>query len=125
MIHGKEFKDLLKKLSGKAIQRYEKFPYPQIHHFKPQAEGLNIHTDFGTDRQFATLMYFNDEWTPGMGGELLLFKKSSNGLVKAKTVEPKPNSMFFFEVTPCSFHAVAPMTGNWQRDTIITDWQFA
>ena len=124
-IHGKNFLNFLQVLAGKEVKRFEDFPYPQIHHFKSKAKGLNVHTDYGTGRQFATLMYMNDDWQVGMGGELELFREKEGEYSVAASVQPKANSMFYFEVTPISYHAVKPMNGDWRRETIITDWQFA
>lgn len=119
----RNFKIFLSQLSGKTINPFKDYPYPQLLHFKTSAKGLNIHNDFGSGREFATLMYMNESWKPNFGGELNLYKKTGSDFKCIRKVFPKVNSMFFFEVTPESYHAVAPMKQKWQRDTIVTDWQ--
>lgn len=72
---------------------------------------LDIHTDFndylklGIYRQLNVLIYLNEEWLPGYGGELELWNgRPSAGGVCQKSIPPLFNRCVVFKTDKTSFH---------------------
>jgi Rps23 Pro-64 3,4-dihydroxylase Tpa1-like proline 4-hydroxylase len=75
---------------------------------------LDLHVDFNIHpkhedwlRELNILVYFNPDWEPSWGGELLLTDRPENPAI---TVEPKFNRLVIMESTDNSFHGYRSIT---------------
>lgn len=96
--------------------------YPQFNLFTPPSPGIDVHTDRHEKVGLVSLLQLSEGYKPGHGGELLIYRRKQNFVIKDKVLEPKLNTLILFEVSEKSFHAVSEMTGLWTRRTISYDF---
>ena len=78
------------------------------------------HSDAIEDRRICILLYFNQGWRPGFGGDFRLRTGGDQSIVFA----PLPNRALIFDVTTGQKHRVdprGPEAGDWQRHNL-TIW---
>ncbi|KAK8761393.1 hypothetical protein V5799_027340 [Amblyomma americanum] len=70
---------------------------------------LLCHDDELEGRRIAFILYLTPSWSSTDGGSLDLFDVDSNGQPRdiVRSIDPRFNSLAFFEVSPVSFHQVA------------------
>lgn len=95
---------------------------PQFNIFKPGSKGIPPHTDLSEDVGVVSLFQLSEGYTPGRGGELILYRREGNKILPSRYIEPIANTLILFKVSEKSFHSVADMNGNWTRRTITYDW---
>jgi hypothetical protein len=75
---------------------------------------LDVHIDFNYQetrqlhRRLNILLYLNEGWQPGWGGEIELWDKDVMKLLKS--ISPVLNRCLVFETTEISYHGVRPIT---------------
>jgi len=97
---------------------------PQTYRTQGPWQGLLPHTDSQPGRDLTLIIYLSKGWEPECGGELNLFSHLT-GPERApeKTIAPLFNRAVFFPLGQSSWHSVSPITSNWERVTIIQDWE--
>ncbi len=72
-----------------------------------EGQTIRIHNDFLEGQEtHRLLIQLNDGWTDENGGMLMLFGSASNRDLK-RVVRPLHGSVFSFEISPASYHAVS------------------
>lgn len=75
---------------------------------------LDVHVDFNYQeerqlhRRLNILVYLNEGWKPGWGGEIELWDKDVKNLLKS--LSPALNRCLVFETSEISYHGVRPIT---------------
>lgn len=88
------------------------------YHCIPPGGHLGIHVDFnkadnGLFRRLNLLIYMNDDWQGGMGGELELWKDIDTPFL---SIPPLFNRTVIFETSEASWHGhTNPTVGYWRR----------
>lgn len=121
-----EFKLFLKLKTNLEFLHCQEYPFPQLYLFDKAMKGISVHTDFNSNirRDFGMIFYLHKEWNESFGGELGLF--DSQNLQKAAiTIQPIPNTMVAFRITPASYHNVSASNLPWVRKTIVVDWNIS
>lgn len=59
-------------------------------------------------RRIATLVYMNDDWQEGDGGELTLFKKEGEQFIETHRIAPLGNRIVTLLIDDSSFHSTEP-----------------
>lgn len=125
LIKSQAFKEFIMINFGVSVKICQKFPYPQFYVFDQKKNGIGIHTDVDPafPRNFGMLVYIHKTWYPQNDGQLQLHGKLFEKPIE-KVINPLPNRLFFFEVSPNSFHSVKECKGDWIRKTIVVDWDY-
>jgi hypothetical protein len=107
-------------------QRYQWssiYKLPQMYRARGPWPGLEPHTDNQPGRHLAAIIYISDGWEPACGGELHLYDWSAGKLTFSRAIQPIRNRAVFLPLGEGSWHGVAPIQRDWERTTIIQDWQ--
>lgn len=79
---------------------------------------IGIHNDFiGKEETHRLVIHINPTWTAENGGYLMLFRSGDVNDV-AKIIQPANNTIFGFEISPYSHHAVSKIY-DYTRYTLI------
>lgn len=108
-----EIKEIIGDIFSCSIVR-KKDQYPSIRMFPKNSVGLGIHNDKGFEGHMTAFLYI-EKWSPGMGGEVGLFKFSGSQFIEKKKIPPLRNSLLLMPITPRSFHCVHQIYGEWRR----------
>ena len=71
------------------------------------------HDDRAAERRLCLLLYFNDDWHPGMGGTFRVFTARDE-----RVIDPLPNRAILFDVDADQSHGVDPLRdvpADWYR----------
>lgn len=118
---GPEMRQFLNQLIGASL--YIKRGHTlQYNEFRSGSQGLPAHTDENENVGIVTLIQLSEGYQPGLGGELILYKREGNRILADKVVQPICNKLIMFKVSDISFHSVSDMKGEWTRRTITYDW---
>jgi len=122
-IYSVKFRQFLRSKLSFNFKPCRAFPCPQIYRFDTNKKGVNIHNDYDISqrRDFGMIIYLHNDWQPKFGGELQLFDKS-NLQHAYSTILPLPNSIVGFRVHEGSYHSVRPSNCDWERMSIVVDW---
>lgn len=96
------------------------YKVPQLYRTRGPWPGLGLHTDNEAGRDLAMIIYLSQGWRRDLGGQLRLH--DADGDVR-EVIEPIRNRAAFLPLGPHSWHSVAPIAGEWERTTIIQDWE--
>jgi Rps23 Pro-64 3,4-dihydroxylase Tpa1-like proline 4-hydroxylase len=83
-------------------------------HFMPSDARLDVHVDFNFHdrlnayRRLNCLLFLNREWHRGWGGGIELW--NADVTERSRHIEPRANTLVFFETSDHSFHGVEPIT---------------
>ena len=79
---------------------------------------IRIHNDFlDGDERYRLLVQLNRGWTDAQGGMLMLFASGCSTDVR-RVLRPVHGSMFAFEISPASYHAVSTVHSG-ERYTLV------
>lgn len=120
-LYSAEMKAKIEFYFGRKVKRSHGYPVPQYYDYPLETRGLPPHTDADEARDVAMIIYLNDGWQPGLGGELVVMHSA---LEEDKALQPLKNRMACLELHPTAWHAVKPTRGSFQRRTLIVDWDF-
>ena len=95
---------------------------PQYNIFKPGSGGIPTHTDFHEKVGAVSILQLTEDYQPGRGGELVLYRQDGRALEADRVISPIRNTLTLFQVGRRSFHSVTEMHGDWTRRTIHYDW---
>lgn len=120
-VYSADFLKSIGALFGHAVRPSKKFFLPQIYIFPENYNGLPPHTDAADKRDLAMIFYISHGWSEECGGELRVLNSDKSPF---QAFPPVYNSMSCMELFEKSWHEVLPVKSNWNRKTLIIDFDY-
>lgn len=124
-IYSEPLRNFLSKLYGKKLVVSSNYPFAQVYRFRGASSGISAHTDFEAGNHLAVVIFLNEVWCEEWGGGLSILEGTKREFTVIKTIKPKFNRGFVFEISKKSLHRVDEILTDNARMTLIFDYNIS